>query len=62
MTYIIIMFLIFFIIVHRLGSCKLNFEDLQFEKGWGPVKAYGRSKTANVLFTVALAQKLDGKF
>ena len=36
--------------------------DLGFERGgWGIVKAYRRSKLANVLFTRALARRLEGR-
>lgn len=38
----------------------LNFDDLQLERGYAPLKAYGRSKFANVLFTYELARCLDG--
>ena len=39
---------------------KLNFDDLQCEKGYNGMTAYGRSKLANVLFTYELARKLEG--
>jgi NAD(P)-dependent dehydrogenase (short-subunit alcohol dehydrogenase family) len=38
----------------------LDFENLQGEKGYNPMKAYGRSKLANILFTYELARRLDG--
>ena len=38
----------------------LNFDDLQFKRRYQPLKAYGNSKFANVLFTYALARKLEG--
>jgi NAD(P)-dependent dehydrogenase (short-subunit alcohol dehydrogenase family) len=38
----------------------IDFDDLQLEKGWGPMKVYGRSKLMNILFTVELARRLDG--
>jgi NAD(P)-dependent dehydrogenase (short-subunit alcohol dehydrogenase family) len=44
---------------HRQGT--LDFEDLGFERGYGIMKAYSRSKLANVLFTTELARRLDGK-
>ena len=37
-----------------------DFADLQFEKNYAMLKAYGRSKFANVLFTYELARRLDG--
>jgi len=43
---------------HKLG--RINFDDLQFEHGYGGSKAYGQSKLANVLFTYELARKLEG--
>lgn len=45
---------------HR--GLRLNFDDLQSERDWGQsgLRAYGRSKLANVLFTRELAQRLAG--
>jgi NAD(P)-dependent dehydrogenase (short-subunit alcohol dehydrogenase family) len=43
---------------HR--GAKLNFDDLQSEKGYNGMTAYNRSKMANVLFTYELARKLEG--
>lgn len=44
---------------HRQG--KMDFSNLQFEngKGYSPMKAYGRSKLANLLFTYELQRKLE---
>lgn len=40
----------------------MDLTDLGFERGgWSMVKAYRRSKLGNVLFTRALAKRLDGK-
>ncbi len=39
----------------------MDFNDLGFERGYSVVKAYRRSKLANVLFTRALAKKLEAK-
>jgi retinol dehydrogenase-14 len=40
----------------------MDLADLGFERGgWGMAKAYGRSKLGTVLFTRALAKRLDGK-
>ncbi len=45
---------------HRLGD--LDFDDLQYERGgYGIMRAYSRSKLANVLFTAELARRLSGK-
>jgi NAD(P)-dependent dehydrogenase (short-subunit alcohol dehydrogenase family) len=38
----------------------IDFSDLQLERGWGPMKVYGRSKLMNILFTVELGRRLDG--
>jgi len=38
----------------------IDFEDLQTEGRYSGWQAYGRSKLANVLFTYALARRLDG--
>jgi NAD(P)-dependent dehydrogenase (short-subunit alcohol dehydrogenase family) len=41
-------------------SAILDFDDLDMARGWGPMKAYGRSKLGNVMFTYALARRLAG--
>ena len=38
----------------------LNFDDLGFERGYSIMRAYSRSKLANVLYTRHLARRLDG--
>jgi NAD(P)-dependent dehydrogenase (short-subunit alcohol dehydrogenase family) len=38
----------------------LDFDDLQFAKGYRPQTAYGRSKLCNILFTRELAHRLAG--
>src|SRR5690242_5384880 len=43
---------------HR--GARLNFADLQDEKGYEGYKAYGRSKLCNILFTRELARRLAG--
>ncbi|MEI9997183.1 MAG: SDR family oxidoreductase [Rhizomicrobium sp.] len=43
---------------HKAG--KLDFDDLQLEKGFGVGRAYGTSKLCNILFTRELAKRLDG--
>jgi retinol dehydrogenase 12 len=43
---------------HRRAA--LNFGNLASSGGAGPLAAYARSKLANLLFTRALAQRLDG--
>ena len=43
---------------HR--SATLDFDNLQFERGYFFVRAYTRSKLANVLFAAELARRLQG--
>lgn len=43
----------------HLGG-KINFDDLQLQRGYSSWKAYSQSKLANVLFTYELARKLAG--
>ena len=44
---------------HRRGE--MDFSNLQFEdgEGYSPIRAYGRSKLANLLFTYELQRKLE---
>ncbi len=44
---------------HRAGS--MNFDDLRFDggRGYTPMKAYARSKLANLLFTYELQRRFD---
>jgi NAD(P)-dependent dehydrogenase (short-subunit alcohol dehydrogenase family) len=41
-------------------SARINFDDLQLARGYGPWRAYGQSKLMNVLFTTELARRLAG--
>jgi len=43
---------------HQAG--KFNPENLQLEKGYGALKAYGNSKLYNIMFTWQLAKELAG--
>src|SRR5207248_2012693 len=43
---------------HR--GARLDVTALTSREDWSPLKAYGRSKLCNVLFTRALARRLDG--
>jgi len=43
---------------HR--AAKLDFDDLQAKRGYIPFRVYGNSKLANILFTKALAKRLEG--
>jgi len=45
-------------VAHYRGT--LDFDDLGFERGYQVMKAYARSKLANVLFTRELARRLSG--
>ncbi|RDD40168.1 Retinol dehydrogenase 13 [Trichoplax sp. H2] len=45
-------------LAHMMG--KINFDDINSEKGYGSVAAYSQSKLANVLFTRELAKRLQG--
>ncbi len=46
-------------VAHRQGT--LDFDDLGFARGgYGILRAYARSKLANVLFAAELARRLDG--
>lgn len=42
------------------STSKINFTDLQEEKNFSPLHAFGASKMMNLLFTYALAKKLKG--
>jgi NAD(P)-dependent dehydrogenase (short-subunit alcohol dehydrogenase family) len=39
----------------------LDLDDLQYERGYTIMKAYQRSKLANVMFTLDLARRLEGR-
>jgi NAD(P)-dependent dehydrogenase (short-subunit alcohol dehydrogenase family) len=39
----------------------MNFDDLNLEEAYTPMKAYCQSKLANVLFCKELARRLGGK-
>ena len=41
------------------GGGRLDFDDLQGERSWSMMRAYGTSKLANVLFTRGLAMRVD---
>jgi retinol dehydrogenase-12 len=43
---------------HR--GAKIAFDDLQFERKYAAMSAYGKSKLANILFTRTLAKRLQG--
>ncbi len=41
------------------AQARINFDDLQAEKSWSAIRAYGQSKLANVMFSYELARRLD---
>jgi len=45
---------------HHAAYRGMGFDDLQSEKRYSSMDAYGRSKLANLLFTRGLAARLDG--
>jgi NAD(P)-dependent dehydrogenase (short-subunit alcohol dehydrogenase family) len=45
---------------HRLKGVRMRFEDLQGERDYRAMRAYGQSKLANILFTRELARRLEG--
>ena len=46
-------------IVHRVRA-RINFDDLQGERSYSRVGAYGQSKLANLMFTYELQRRLSG--
>src|SRR2546426_764686 len=48
------------IIVSAPSSTELDFDDLQGTKGFNALHAFGSSQSANLLFTFALARRLEG--
>jgi NAD(P)-dependent dehydrogenase (short-subunit alcohol dehydrogenase family) len=46
--------------VASLGQHPLDFEDVMLTKGYTGTRAYAQSKLAQIMFTVDLAQELDG--
>jgi NAD(P)-dependent dehydrogenase (short-subunit alcohol dehydrogenase family) len=44
---------------HRGG--RLDFDDLQSEKRYSPLRVYGTTKLENLLFTFELARRLEGR-
>ncbi len=46
--------------VSSIGQAPVDFDDIGFEHGYDAYTAYARSKLAQVLFTVELAERLGG--
>jgi NAD(P)-dependent dehydrogenase (short-subunit alcohol dehydrogenase family) len=46
-------------LAHRVRA-RINFDDLQSERSYSRVAAYGQSKLANLMFTYELARRLSG--
>ena len=44
---------------HRIRA-RVNFDDLQWERSYNRVRAYGQSKLANLMFTYELQRRLSG--
>ena len=44
---------------HKFGG-PIDFNDINMVKSYGAMKAYGRSKLANIFFTQGLAERLQG--
>ncbi|XP_038061001.1 retinol dehydrogenase 12-like [Patiria miniata] len=47
-------------LAHDFNNAKMFWDDINLEKNYDPMVAYGQSKLANVLFTVELAKRLKG--
>ena len=45
---------------HRFARHGINFDDLQWEKDYSRVGAYGQAKLANLMFTYELQRRLQG--
>lgn len=45
-------------LTHKLPGAKIDFDDLQSERSYNTLGAYGRSKLANLLFTYELQRRL----
>ena len=45
---------------HRFARNGINFDDLQWEKDYSRVGAYGQAKLANLMFTYELQRRLQG--
>ena len=44
---------------HTMGSKKINYDDIHWEKSYDSIGSYAQSKLANILFTKELNRKLE---
>jgi NAD(P)-dependent dehydrogenase (short-subunit alcohol dehydrogenase family) len=47
------------LLINNAGIMAIDFEDLMGERSYGPWRAYGQSKLANLLFMRSLAERLE---
>jgi NAD(P)-dependent dehydrogenase (short-subunit alcohol dehydrogenase family) len=47
--------------VSSVGQAPLDWDDLMFQRGYDGYTAYARSKLAQMLFTIELAERLEGR-
>jgi NAD(P)-dependent dehydrogenase (short-subunit alcohol dehydrogenase family) len=47
-------------LAHKWGDRKMHLDDINLDKNYTASGAYGRSKLANILFTMELAKRLNG--
>jgi len=40
----------------------IDFDDINMERSYSPLKSYAQSKLANILFTKELARRLKGTY
>jgi NAD(P)-dependent dehydrogenase (short-subunit alcohol dehydrogenase family) len=46
--------------VASAGQAAIDFDDVQLERGWSGGRAYAQSKLAQIMFTISLAERLEG--
>jgi NAD(P)-dependent dehydrogenase (short-subunit alcohol dehydrogenase family) len=46
--------------VSSAGQAPIDFDDVMLERGYQPLRAYAQSKLAQVMFTIDLANELEG--
>ena len=46
--------------VASAGQTAIDFDDVQLERGWSGGRAYTQSKLAQIMFTISLAERLEG--